>query len=258
MPQLIRTKRKPGKRVRKVGKPASKTRAYKKPRKSLFRRVLRLIFNPVTVALAGVLFLVVFLTGMYFWFEFSDRINLLLAGEVFTRTAGIYSAPKTLRAGEKISMEELEEYLRSAGYIKKEQRADSNRSRYEIDGSSIEIEPGNTALVDGMRNFRRIDVEFDKEKKVVKSIVDVESEDSLRKTALEPEILSSIAAEGDGRRKVVSFNDLPPHLVKAITVTEDRAFFEHYGVNLRGIARALWRKYEGEDSDSTIENQGGS
>ena len=34
-----------------------------------------------------------------------------------------------------------------------------------------------------------------------------------------------IAEEGNGRRKVVTFNDLPKQLVKAITVTEDRAFF---------------------------------
>ena len=92
----------------------------------------------------------------------------------------------------------------------------------------------------------------------VVSIKDTDSETDLPKTALEPEILSSIAAEGDGRRKVVTFKDLPPHLVKAITVTEDRAFFEHYGVNLRGIARALWRKYDGENGNSAIENQGGS
>ncbi|MGI8787394.1 MAG: transglycosylase domain-containing protein, partial [Pyrinomonadaceae bacterium] len=75
---------------------------------------------------------------------------------------------------------------------------------------------------------------------------------------IEPKILSSIAAEGDGRRKAVTFQDLPPQLVKAITPTEDRAFFEHYGVNFRGIARALWRRYEKEDDASPLANQGGS
>ncbi|HEX6279713.1 MAG TPA: PBP1A family penicillin-binding protein, partial [Pyrinomonadaceae bacterium] len=70
-------------------------------------------------------------------------------------------------------------------------------------------------------------------------------------------MLSTVAGEGDGRRKVVTFADLPPHLIKAITVTEDRAFFDHYGVNFRGIARAAWRRYEG-DVDSPIANQGGS
>ncbi len=51
---------------------------------------------------------------------------------------------------------------------------------------------------------------------------------------------------------------MPQSLVKAITVTEDRAFFEHYGVNFRGIARAAWRRYEKDDDNSPIANQGGS
>ena len=60
-----------------------------------------------------------------------------------------------------------------------------------------------------------------------------------------------------GGRRTVTFNDLPQHLIKAITVTEDRAFFEHYGVNFKGIARALWRRYEPEE-DSAVNKQGGS
>ncbi|NNE66986.1 MAG: PBP1A family penicillin-binding protein [Pyrinomonadaceae bacterium] len=243
---------------RKTLRKGVKVKKYKRPKKSLIRRFLRLVFNPITAALAGIVFLVVFLTATYFWFEFSDRINLLLAGEVFTRSAGIYSAPKILKKGEKISVDEVRDYLRSAGYIKKERKADPTRSRYELDGNTLNIEPGNTAMLDGKRNYRNIEVKFDEKGERVVSIKDTDSDDELGKTALEPVILSSIAAEGDGTRKVVSFNDLPPHLVKAITVTEDRAFFEHYGVNLRGIARALWRKYDGEDSNSPIENQGGS
>ncbi|MBC7910878.1 MAG: PBP1A family penicillin-binding protein, partial [Pyrinomonadaceae bacterium] len=43
----------------------------------------------------------------------------------------------------------------------------------------------------------------------------------------------------------------------AITVTEDRAFFDHYGVNFRGILRALIRRYD-SDPNSPIARQGGS
>ncbi|MEZ5306569.1 MAG: PBP1A family penicillin-binding protein [Pyrinomonadaceae bacterium] len=217
-----------------------------------------MIFNPLTAAVLALVVLGVFLTATYFWFEFSDRINLLLAGEVFTKNAGIYSAPKTLRAGEKIGKKELEDYLKSAGYIKKERKADPTRSRFESSEHKLTIEPGNSALIDGKRVFRSVVVGFNKSDESVETLTDLESEESLKKTALEPVILSSVAAEGDGRRKVVTFKDLPPHLVKAIVVTEDRAFFEHYGVNFRGIARALWRKYDGEGANTPLENQGGS
>src|SRR5205085_11426411 len=97
-----------------------------------------------------------------------------------------------------------------------------------------------------------------KDGKSVDSIADNDLKKDLTQAQLEPKILSSIAAEGDGRRKTVSFKDLPPNLVKAITTTEDRAFFEHYGVNFRGIARAAWRRYEKEDDNSPLANQGGS
>ncbi|HEX8291592.1 MAG TPA: PBP1A family penicillin-binding protein, partial [Pyrinomonadaceae bacterium] len=46
-------------------------------------------------------------------------------------------------------------------------------------------------------------------------------------------------------------------LVKAIVTTEDRDFFNHYGINFRGIIRAFVRRYE-LDPNSPIARQGGS
>ncbi|HXH69771.1 MAG TPA: PBP1A family penicillin-binding protein [Pyrinomonadaceae bacterium] len=241
--------------------PANAVRPVKSFRQKppgLFRRIFRFIFNPITISVSLLLLLGIFLTFTYFWFEFSDRIDLLLRGEVFTRTAGIYSAPKNLRSGENISLEETVNYLKSAGYIEKNRPADSSRSRYQVGDNSIEIEPGKTALIDGKKNFHSLSVKFKRDGKSVASINDRDTKEEVKKVQLEPKILSSIAAEGDGgKRKTVAFNDLPQHLVKAITVTEDRAFFEHYGVNFRGIARALWRRYEGDET-SPIARQGGS
>lgn len=243
---------------KKFRKDERRVKAYQAPPPSLFRRILRFFFNPYTISIASFVLLGVFLTLTYFWFEYSDRIDLLLRGEVFTRSAGIYSAPKTLKANENISPEDLLVYLKSAGYIEKNQQADASRSRYKTGENLIEIEPGNTALLDGKKIFPTLAVKFKKDGKAIDSITDADTKKETGQAQIEPKILSSIAAEGDGRRKAVTFNDLPPHLVKAITVTEDRAFFEHYGVNFRGIARAVWRRYEKEDDTSPLANQGGS
>ncbi len=232
--------------------------SFKQPPTSRFRRILRLVFNPITALSSLLILLCAFLGFTYFWFEYSDRIDVLLkGGDIFTRTAGIYSAPKTLRNGEDISLEDLTVYLKSAGYIEKNQQADDSRSRYKIEDNSIEIEPGATAVIDDKKIFPSVLVKFKKDGKIVDSITDEDAKAEAKQVKLEPKILSSIAAEGDGRRTAVNFSDLPPHLVKAITVTEDRAFFEHYGVNFRGIARAAWRRYEGDDG-SPLANQGGS
>jgi len=237
---------------------AHRRTVYKEPKRSRFRRILRWIFNGWTISLVLIVLLIAFLTFTYFWFELSDRIDRrLLSGEVFTPSAGIYSAPKTLKPGEETSMLGLIEYLKSAGYIEKNNKADASRSRYSVSGDTLEIEPGYTSTIDGKKVFPHLTVKFQKDMKSVALIHDEDAGRVVADARLEPKMLSTVAAEGDGRRRTVSFNDLPPHLIKAITVTEDRAFFEHYGVNLRGIARALWVRYEGEEN-SPLSNQGGS
>ncbi len=259
MQNQIQVKKKKSKQVQKrFWRNQSQITSFQQPPPSLFRRILRLIFNPITALSSLLLLLCAFLTLTYFWFEYSDRIDLLLrGGDVFTRTAGIYSAPKTLKAGENISLEDLTAYLKSAGYVEKNQPADASRSRYKIEANTIEIKPGAAAAIDNKKTFPTVLVKFKKDGKSVDSIIDRDTNGDVKQVQIEPKILSSIAAEGDGRRKAVNFSDLPPHLVKAITVTEDRAFFEHYGVNFRGIARAAWRRYEGNE-DSPLAKQGGS
>jgi penicillin-binding protein 1B len=232
--------------------------AYQAPPRSRFSRFVHAVFNLWTLSLALVVLLAAFLTLTYYWFEFSDRIDRkLLTGEVYTPAAGIYSAPKILRSGEKTSMNELIDYLKTAGYIEKNARADATRSRYSVASGKLIIEPGFTAIIDGKKMFPDLAVKFSKDSKEVDTIVDADAGSEQPKVRLEPKMLSTVAAEGDGRRRTVSFDDLPPQLIKAITVTEDRAFFEHYGVNFRGIARALWRRYESEEN-SPLSKQGGS
>jgi penicillin-binding protein 1B len=219
---------------------------------------VRWFVNPWTLSVLFTLLLATFLILTYYWFEFSDRIDRsLLSGEVYTPSAGIYSAPKTIKVGEESSLLSLIDYLKSAGYVEKNNKADLSRSRYSVEADSLVIEPGYTAMIDGQKAFPNLTVKFKKDGKSVAALIDRDLGKEIQEARLEPKMLSTIAAEGDGRRKVVTFNDLPQNLIKAITVTEDRAFFEHYGVNFRGIARALWRRYETED-DTPLSRQGGS
>ena len=49
---------------------------------------------------------------------------------------------------------------------------------------------------------------------------------------------SVIATYGDLHTGAVRFNQVPPYLVQAIIATEDRRFFDHFGIDIFGIARA--------------------
>jgi penicillin-binding protein 1B len=194
---------------------------------------------------------------VYYWTVFSGRIDNLLKGEVFTRSAGIYAAPKQLRVGETLTQENLIEFLKRSGYVEKSQQADQARGRYSTGAGSVDVEPSDNTTVDGQRQFQRVRVQFSKNGKSISSLSELEANTRLEKAWLEPELITSVTGRERAKRKIIGFNDLPPHLVKAITVTEDRSFFEHYGVNLRGILRALVRRYD-SDPNSPIARQGGS
>ncbi|HLM25284.1 MAG TPA: PBP1A family penicillin-binding protein [Pyrinomonadaceae bacterium] len=216
----------------------------------------RLFSAPVIIP---VVFLGAIVLGIliYYWTAFSGRIDNLLAGEVFTRTAGIYAAPKQLRVNESISQADVLAFLKRAGYVEKTQQADTSRGRYAVNGMTVDVEPSGASSVDGAKQFQSVRIQFNSSGKAINSLTDLEGRGSLERVWLEPELISSVTGSERAKRKVIGFNDLPPHLVKAITVTEDRSFFEHYGVNVRGIIRAFIRRYD-SDPTSPIARQGGS
>ncbi|MDQ6652693.1 MAG: transglycosylase domain-containing protein, partial [Acidobacteriota bacterium] len=224
---------------------------------SFRRRFVRRLFSPPVIIPIVLLTTLVVGCFVYYWTVFSGRIDNLLKGEIFTRSAGIYAAPKQLRVGQTITQENLIQFLKHSGYVEKAQQADKARGRYLQNGGSVDIDPSDSTTVDGQRQFQRVRVQFARNGKSISSMSELDSNTHLDKVWLEPQLISSVTGRERARRKVVGFNDLPPHLINAITVTEDRSFFEHYGVNLRGILRALVRRYD-SDPNSPIARQGGS
>jgi penicillin-binding protein 1B len=231
---------------------------FEEPPEGFGRRWRRRLIRPATVVPVVALTVLSVAVLGYYYSVFSQRIDRLLRGEVFTRSAGIYAAPKQLRAGDNFSIEDVIARLKRAGYVEKAQQADTVRGRYSLDGANLEIEPGKDSTIDGRAQFPHVRVQFGKGGKSVAALSDLDAGGAKIPGAwLEPELISSVAGPQRERRKVIGFNDLPDHLVKAITTTEDRDFFNHYGVNLRGILRAVVRRYDA-DPNSPIARQGGS
>ncbi|MEK6334681.1 MAG: PBP1A family penicillin-binding protein [Acidobacteriota bacterium] len=230
---------------------------YEEPQRGFFQRVFRFLLRPYIAFPALFAGALIFSAFAYYWVVFSARIDNLLKGEVFTRSAGIYAAPKQIRAGQGLSSEDLLAYLKRAGYVERNQQGESARGRYAFDGSTVEIDPGADASIDSARAYEPLRVQFARGGKSIAAIIEKDSGTRLDRAQLEPELISSVTGRERAKRRVVGFNDLPPDLIKAITVTEDRAFFEHHGVNIRGIIRALLRRYD-TDQSSPLARQGGS
>lgn len=50
----------------------------------------------------------------------------------------------------------------------------------------------------------------------------------------------TFAVRGATRGRAIALNDLPPYLIDAVIAMEDRRFYEHNGVDLRGLLRAAY------------------
>src|SRR5438128_6634503 len=160
---------------------------YDEPRRGFFARLLRFFLKPYIIIPA--LFFTALCVGVlvYYWVTFSARIDNLLKGEVFTRSAGIYAAPKQIRASQNISEDDLVSYLKRAGYVERGQQAESARGRYAPAGSTIEIDPGSDTIVDNARPFEPLRVQFARGGNSIAGIADKDRGGRLDKVQMEPE-----------------------------------------------------------------------
>jgi penicillin-binding protein 1B len=72
----------------------------------------------------------------------------------------------------------------------------------------------------------------------VERMHDLTSGEEIYTLELEPELITGLYDADWQQRHLVTLAEVPPILLEAILVTEDRRFFEHHGIDLRGMLRA--------------------
>ena len=180
---------------------------------------------------------------------YSQIIDARLASGYLTSRPGLYAAPRVLQAGQKLSREKLVEILRRAGYIES-QASDVWSGSFANNGSTVEIRPGRSSK----KQPEQVQVSFAGDK-----IAELRGDGILLESfTLEPEILSNDLSSKGGKRELLSYCEIPELMVHAILAIEDRRFFEHSGVDLNGLARAVLRNAGDErlgQGGSTITQQ---
>src|SRR5215212_2515479 len=166
----------------------SRVYRFEEPPEGFWRRWRRRLIRPATVIPAALITVAVVAAFAYYYSVFSERIDKLLRGEVFTRSAGIYAAPRQVRTGEGLSVEDLVTKLKRAGYVERAQQADNARGRFNVDGLNVEIEPSRDSKIDGKAQFPHVRVQFGRGGKTVAAINDLDANSAKIQSAwLEPE-----------------------------------------------------------------------
>lgn len=204
--------------------------------------LLRRLFTRKLFIVLGVFALILGSVFAFFYVKYSRLIDARLRGDVLVRTTGIFAAPRMLRTGSGATIASTKSYLDSIGYVESSKEADSKRGRYTIKGNSIEIYTSSDSVINGARQFPNITVTFAGSGKSIAKITDIDSKRNLDSALLEPEMMTALSNDKQRQKqKLVSYKDLPKDYINAVVAIEDRQFFEHSGINVRGIGRALFR-----------------
>jgi len=180
---------------------------------------------------------------------YSRIIDARLAHGYLTSRPGLYAAPRALQAGQKLSQEKLLNVLRRAGYVESAV-SDVWSGGFNTHSGDVIIQPNRT---NGSQP-KLVTISFNGEQisRVTADGNEIES------FTLEPEVLSNDLSSKGGQREALSYREIPPVLVQAILSIEDRRFFDHSGVDVFGLARALLRNAGDErlgQGGSTITQQ---
>lgn len=163
--------------------------------------------------------------------DFSRVIDEQIAGGYLKSHAGLYAAPRVIEKGARLTKDQLATTLQTTGYAKNQASSIWNGS-FDVNDSEIRILPRQ-----GTATHEWVRVKFDNRGYVAGLSADNGAH--LTSFALEPELLTTDASLKIGKQQNLTFQEIPPVLVKAITAIEDRRFFEHSGLDIRGIGRAI-------------------
>ena len=208
-----------------------------------------LVFSTILllIVIAGMVLLALYLVKL-------DRtITHKFEGKRWDIPAKVYSQPLELYQGASVDNNTVKQWLELLNY----------RSSKDYTRTGSFHKSGSTYVIH-TRGFTYSANDVDPEQ-VIKMTISGGEIKSIQSTKqnktgiirLEPVSIGGIYPDNNEDRMVVSLDDVPQPLIDALIATEDRGFYEHKGVSIRGIGRAIVNNFTGgsRQGGSTITQQ---
>ncbi|MGH8119591.1 MAG: penicillin-binding protein 1B [Gammaproteobacteria bacterium] len=200
-----------------------------------------------------VIVIVVFCSAAYcLWLD--HRMRTEFEGKRWSLPAQVYARPLELYGGLTLKRTALIKELQSLGY--RESSKPSQPGDYKVLAGGLLLLSRSFQFWDGTEPSRKATLTF--ADNILSGIQDSRTRESIPLLRLEPLVIGKIYSEQHEDRVLVAYDDVPPVLVSALIAVEDRNFFSHFGLDPKGILRALWanlRSAEVTQGGSTLTQQ---
>lgn len=211
------------------------------------RGIFILSFIFVVAVLVGLVLL-----GLYLARQ-DNVITQKFEGKRWNIPAKVYSQPLSLTVGNALSSDELDNWLNLLTY--------TPAKTYDNAGTYTK-KNGEYYIHTREFNFAANDTEPSQVIKVTLKDNHIEKLQSTHPNKsgvarIEPIFIGGIYPDNNEDRIVLTINEYPQPLIDALVATEDRSFYQHHGVSIRGIARAIYSNMMGgsRQGGSTITQQ---
>ncbi|MBQ0730375.1 MAG: penicillin-binding protein 1B [Oleispira antarctica] len=172
--------------------------------------------------------------GLGVWLVYLDaQVRSQFDGNKWTLPAKVYARPLSLYPGLLLSSEQLKAELKWNDY-----KAVSHvvtPGTYGRDGRDWIIYRRAFSFADRNEGAVKIRLSF-LTGRIDQLSIAGEPEGLVR---IEPQYIGGIFPAHNEDRELIALQDVPPALVAALIAVEDRAYFDHYGISIRGILRAM-------------------
>jgi penicillin-binding protein 1B len=186
------------------------------------------------------LFLILLASSTFMFFSYLGyldyNVRKQFEGKRWAIPARVYASPVELYAGYALSAEKFEALLKMLHY--REDPILSAEGTYFKNGSQISVKTRNFAFWDQHQPSMLMQLDFTDTG--IEKITDLTKSQDIAIIRMDPVQIGSFYPTIKEDRVLIKLEEAPDTLVKGLLASEDRDFYQHFGVSLRGIARAMW------------------
>lgn len=206
----------------------------KRPRFGFVGTFFRIIWRIFRIA-----FLVGIVIGSLFAAAYvlqqDELVTSKFEGKRWSLPARVFARPLELYEGQSLKPDDLHKELQLLNYSFVTHLVGTGQ--FKRDKNTFHIQTRGFKFADDQEISRRIRLDL-KNDKIVK-ISNTESKEPLVLMRLEPVLIGNFYPRHNEDRVLVKLDDVTPILAKGLVAVEDKKFYEHFGVNLKSIVRAL-------------------
>lgn len=173
----------------------------------------------------------------YFLVKADHEITPEFKNRQWALPARVYARPLELYSGKNLKPSDMQQELDWILYRPSKSLSQPGTYHFNEEKNSVSVHTRPFTYSDGTEKSQVIDVQFSRNE--IKSIKDRETGEEISLTRIEPLMIASIYPNHNEDRILLKREEIPPMLIDTLLAMEDRSYYDHFGINPKGIIRAL-------------------